>query len=95
VTPTTTARSLAEGTSAGDADPTTAVTAAASSCCGPEATTTSRDGSPIAAALTAAHDALDERRVVITGGPYLSALAGARAGTIGVTLRTKEHKNGH
>jgi hypothetical protein len=46
----------------------------------------SRDGSPAAAALTAVRDALDERRLIITGTPDLSTLAGVRAGTIGVTL---------
>jgi hypothetical protein len=46
----------------------------------------SRDDSPVAAALTAACDGLEEHRLVVTGAPNLSALAGARAGTIGVTL---------
>jgi hypothetical protein len=36
-----------------------------------------------------------DHRVVVTGSPDLSALAGARAGTIGVTLRTKIHKDEH
>jgi hypothetical protein len=83
--------------SAGDA-PATAVaaaTAAISSCCGLVATAVSHDGSPVAAALAAARGALDERRLVITGAPDLTALAGARARTIGVTLRTKKHKDEH
>jgi hypothetical protein len=95
VTSTTVTQSPAVGTSVGDVDTTAAVTAAASSCCGPEATAVSRDGSPVAAALTAARGALDERRLVITGAPDLSALAGARAGKIGITLRMKEHKDEH
>jgi hypothetical protein len=83
------------GTSADDADTTAAVTATASSCCGPEATTTSCNGSPVAVALTAARDALDERHLVVTSVPDLSTLAGTRAGTIGVTLRMKKHKDEH
>jgi hypothetical protein len=79
------------GTSAGDADAiavTTAMAAAASAsfCCGPVATAVSRDGSHVAAALATARGALNKRRLVITGAPDLSALAGARAGMIGVTL---------
>jgi hypothetical protein len=89
------ARSPAVGTSADNAITIAAVTAVAFSCCDPEATTTSRDGSPVAAALTAARDALDERRLVVTSAPDLSALVGARAGTIGVTLRMKKHKDEH
>jgi hypothetical protein len=49
----------------------------------------SRDGSPVAAAPATVRGALDERRLVVTGAPDLSALAGMRAGTIGVTLSTK------
>jgi hypothetical protein len=84
------ARSPTVGTSADNAITIAAVTAAAFSCCDPEATTTSRDGSPVAA-----RDALDERRLVVMSAPDLSALAGARAGTIGVTLRMKKHKDEH
>jgi hypothetical protein len=73
------------GTSAGDAD-NIAAAASVSSCCGPVATAASRDSSPTAAALTAACDALDECRLIIMGTPDLSALAGARAGRIDVTL---------
>jgi hypothetical protein len=50
------------------------------------ATAASRDGSPVTAALAAVCDALNERHLVVMGAPDLSALAGARAGTIGVTL---------
>jgi hypothetical protein len=87
----TTAWSPAAGTSAGDADATTvaavaAATAAVSSCCGPVATAVSRDGSLITAVLAVARGALSERCLVVTGAPDLSALAGARAGTISVTL---------
>jgi hypothetical protein len=69
--------------------------AATSSCYGPVATAVSCGGSPIATALAAARGALDERRLVITGTPDLSALAIARAGMIGVTLRMKKHKDEH
>jgi hypothetical protein len=55
----------------------------------------SRDGSPVAAALTAVRDALDERRLIITGTPDLSTLAGVREGMIGVTLRTKKQRDEH
>jgi hypothetical protein len=97
---TTVAWSPAVGTSADDAESTTIAAAAAAaaavpSCCGPVATTMSRGGSPVAAALAAAHGALNERRLVVTGAPDPSALAGARAGTTGVTLRTKKHKDEH
>jgi hypothetical protein len=54
------------------------------------ATTASRDGSPVTAALAAIRGAFDERRLIIIGAPDLSALAGARAGTIGVTLSTRK-----
>jgi hypothetical protein len=50
------------------------------------ATAVSRDGSLITAVLAVARGALSERCLVVTGAPDLSALAGARAGTIGVTL---------
>jgi hypothetical protein len=87
----TTAWSPAENTSAGDTDATAVAAAvvtatAPTSCCSPVATAVSRGGSPDAAALAAAHGTLDERRLVSTGAPDLSALAGARAGTLGVTL---------
>jgi hypothetical protein len=59
------------------------------------ATAVPRGGSPVAAVLPATRGALDERRLVGTDVSDLSALAGARAGTIGVTLRMRKHKNEH
>jgi hypothetical protein len=50
----------------------------------------SRDGSPVATA--AVRGTLSERRLIVTGVPDLSALAGVRAGTIGVTLSTTKQK---
>jgi hypothetical protein len=50
----------------------------------------SRDGSPVTATLTTVHSALAERCLVDTGSSDLSALAGVRARTIGVTLSTKK-----
>jgi hypothetical protein len=92
----TTAWSPAVGTSAGDAiTSAVATTAAASSYCNPVTIAVSRSGSPVAAALAAAHATLDERRLVSTGTPDMSALTGARVGTIGVTLRTRKHKDEH
>jgi hypothetical protein len=72
-----------------------AAAADAASCCGPVATVVTRGGSPIAAALPSARGALDDRRLVGTDASDLSALAGARAGTTGVTLRTRKRKNEH
>jgi hypothetical protein len=63
--------------------------AAVASCCGSMATATLRGGSPVVAALSVARDALDERRLVGTDVPDLSALAGARSGTVCATLRTR------
>jgi hypothetical protein len=95
-TTSTTAWSPRGGTSAGDAVATAVAAAAAvSSRCGPAATNVSRGGSPVASALAAAHGALNECRLVVTGIPDLSALVGARVRTIGVTLRTKRHKDEH
>jgi hypothetical protein len=92
----TTAWSPAVGTSAGDAITSAVATAAAaSSYCNPVTTAVSRSGSPVAAALAAAHATLDERRLVSTGTPDMSALTGARVGTIVVTLRTRKHKDEH
>jgi hypothetical protein len=48
------------------------------------------DGSRAAAVLAVVRGALSERHLVIADVPNLSALAGARAGTVGVTLSTKE-----
>jgi hypothetical protein len=42
--------------------------------------------------LAAVHGTLSERRPVVAGIPNLSALAGTRAGTVGVTLSKKEVK---
>jgi hypothetical protein len=92
----TTTWSSAEGTGAGDAVATAGAAAAAvSSCYGPVATTVLCDGSPAAAVLTSVSGTLSEHRLVVTGAPDLSALAGARAGTIGVTLRAKQHEDEH
>jgi hypothetical protein len=51
--------------------------------------------SPLAAVvmLAAAHDALDERRLVGTTASDLSTLAGARGGKVGATLRTQKREN--
>jgi hypothetical protein len=49
-------------------------------------------GSLSAAALSVARGALDERRLVGTDASDLSALAGARAGTVGTTLRTRRQE---
>jgi hypothetical protein len=91
---TTAARSPVVGASAGDADVATvaAVAAAAAttaSCCSLVATAVPRGGSP------AARGGLDERRLVSTDVSDLSALAGARAGTTGVTLQTRKYDNEH
>jgi anti-sigma-K factor RskA len=66
--------------------------AAVASCCDSVATATLRGGSPVVAALLAAGGTLDERRLVGTDASDLSALAGARAGTVGATLRTQRQK---
>jgi hypothetical protein len=66
--------------------------AAAASPCGSAATATLREGSPIVAALLAAHGALDEHRLVGTDASDLSTLAGASVGTVNVTLRTRKQK---
>jgi hypothetical protein len=63
--------------------------AAAASCRNPAATAVPRGGSVVAAALPAAHGALDERRLVGIDESDLSTLAGTRAGTVGATLRTE------
>jgi hypothetical protein len=66
--------------------------AAAASCRDPTATAAPRSGLLIAAALFAACGALDERRLMGTDASDLSALAGARAGTVSATLRTQKHR---
>jgi hypothetical protein len=63
-----------------------AIAAAAASCRDPVATVVPRGASPVAAALPTARGALDERRLVGTDASDLSSLAGARTGTVGVTL---------
>jgi hypothetical protein len=97
-TSTTATRSPAVGASTSDANvaavaAAVATAAAANSCCGPVATTMPRGRSPVAAALPAALGALDKRRLIGTDVSDLRALAGAKVGTIGVTLRTRKHKN--
>jgi hypothetical protein len=77
---------------AGDADvaAVTADVAAAAdtaSCCGLVATTLAHGGLPVAAALATTRVALDERRLVGTDVSDLSALAGARVGTVDVALQ--------
>jgi hypothetical protein len=52
----------------------------------------SRNGSPVVAALTTVRGALAECRLVVADVPDLSALSGARVGTIGVTLSTRKQK---
>jgi hypothetical protein len=89
----TTAWSPAAGIGVGDADAgdaaaTVVAAATPTSRCGPVTMAVSRGGSPDAAALTVSRGALDECRLVGTDASDLSTLAGARAGTIGVTLRT-------
>jgi hypothetical protein len=61
---------------------TVASTTAATSCRDHVAPAEPRSGSLAATALSAAHDALDERRLVGTDVPDLSTLAGVRSGTI-------------
>jgi hypothetical protein len=92
---TTAARSPAVGVGAGGAGVTVVAAAVAAAaapafCCGPMATVVGCGSSPVAATLPATRGALDEHCLVGTDVSDLSALAGARAGTIGVTLRTKK-----
>jgi hypothetical protein len=66
---------------------------AVTTCCGSIATAALRGGSPVAAVvLPVALGALDERRLVGTDASNLSALAGARGGTVGATLRTQNKR---
>jgi hypothetical protein len=59
-------------------------------CCGPATASVPRESSLAAVVvLAAAHDALDERRLVGTAASDLSTLAGASGGTVGATLRTR------
>jgi hypothetical protein len=66
--------------------------AAVASCYGSVATATLRGDSPVVTVLPTARANLDERRLVGTNASDLSALPGARAGTIGATLRTRRRK---
>jgi hypothetical protein len=67
---------------------TAAATTAAASCRNPVSSAAPRGGSLTATMLSAALDALDERRLVGTDVPDLSTLAGTRSGTIGAALST-------
>jgi hypothetical protein len=68
------------------------VAAAAASCRDPAAMAVPRGGSVVTAALPVTHGALDEHCLVGTDASDLGALAGARAGTVGATLRTQKPK---
>jgi hypothetical protein len=57
----------------------------------PKAMAVPHVGSLVATVLSAARDALDERCLVGTDASDLSALAGARAGTVGATLQMHKH----
>jgi hypothetical protein len=74
----------------GTVDAAVAATAAAAtvvtSCRNPAPLSAPRGGSLAATTLSAALDALDERRLVGTDVPELSTLAGARSGMIGAAL---------
>jgi hypothetical protein len=77
-----------EGTAGAADTATVAATTAATSFCDPAASAVPRGGSLAAAALSAALDALDERRLEGTDVPDLNTLAGTRSGTIGTALST-------
>jgi hypothetical protein len=62
-------------------------------CYGPVTVVVTRDSLPVAVALAAIRSTLAKRRPVVAGAPDLSAFAGARAGTIGVTLSTRKQKS--
>jgi hypothetical protein len=68
---------------------TVADTKVAAFCRNPVASVAPRGGSLAAAALSAARDALVEKRLVGTDVPDLSTLAGARLGTVGAALRAQ------
>jgi hypothetical protein len=92
-----TARSPVVGTGAGGTTDTVVAAvvdaaAAAASCRDPVATAMPRGGPLITATLPAACGALDECRLVGMDASDLSTLAGARAGMVGTTQRTKKHK---
>jgi hypothetical protein len=63
--------------------------ATATSCRDPAATFVLRGGSIATIGLPATCGALDERRLVGTDAPDMSAMACASSGTVGATLRTK------
>jgi hypothetical protein len=63
-----------------------AAAVATASCRDPVATAVPRDSSLVPAALPAARGALYELRLIGTDTSDLSALAGARVGTVGATL---------
>jgi hypothetical protein len=65
---------------------------AATSCRDPVAMAAPCGGSLAAAVLSVTRGALYERRLVDTDVSDLSALAGARAGTVGATLQTRRQK---
>jgi hypothetical protein len=64
-------------------------TTTAAPCCGLVATVVPRGCSLVATALAAARGDLDDHRLVGTVVSNLSTWAGARAGTVGVTLRMR------
>jgi hypothetical protein len=67
---------------------------AATTCCGSTAPATLRGPSlATVAALPVARGALDERRLVGMDASALSAFAGARWGTVGATLRSRNRKD--
>jgi hypothetical protein len=72
-----------------------AAAAATTSCCGSMDIAMPHGGSPVATALPATRGALDERRLIGTDASDLSAFAGARVGTIGVTPRMRKQKDEH
>jgi hypothetical protein len=78
--------------SGGTAGAAVAATVTATSCFNPAASAAPRGISLATAALSAALDALDERRLVGMDVPDLSTLAGARSGTIGAAQTTKRQE---
>jgi hypothetical protein len=65
--------------------------AATSSCCG--LGLGHRHPKSLVVALAAVRGALSERRLVVAGIPNLSSLAGARVGTVDITLSAKKRKS--
>jgi hypothetical protein len=68
------------------------VVAATTSCCGLATAVVTWDGSPTAVELATVRGTLSERLPIVADILNLSALTGTRAGTVGVTLATKEGK---